>query len=357
MLIILAASPGIWALPENGFLHDEQVLTRYLGIAPTHLSGTSQVEHIQAPINGNVTSKRVRVKYGPFAVPPAGENGGMKQFLLTSGVTKPCDDCVIIWAKAGLEFTDGTYANANTSMWLHHGLFLNTGVRDSVCPELPERFFASGNERTELVFPSNENRKYGYYVGHDPWALSVELMNQASQRRDAVITLEAGYVPGNPIEYTKTTALWLDITGYCGSAFMKVPSGEDILTFQLDPPWRSQVSGDIITAGGHVHDGGTGLKLVKNQEVICDFVPKYGGDPAFAEPMDHMDVGAGMDSHRGNMTHISSMNLCNNMGHTKQGDLWSVVASYNFTAHAPMLEDGKPGDVMGIAIVHLDTSA
>lgn len=33
---------------------------------------------------------------------------------------KPCEECVIVGMNAGLEYTDGTNANIDTGMWLHH---------------------------------------------------------------------------------------------------------------------------------------------------------------------------------------------------------------------------------------------
>lgn len=102
-------------------------------------------------------SQRVKLSYGPFYVPGAGDmpSMGMQSFTIT-GASKPCaDDCLVTFAAADLEFEDGAKANANTGMWLHHTVFLNAGRPDSVCPKWPERFFASGNERTPADFTAN----------------------------------------------------------------------------------------------------------------------------------------------------------------------------------------------------------
>ena len=96
--------------------------------------------------------KRAKTRYGPFTVPPVTVNGGMKSYLQTEGVPKPCSNCTIIVAKPGLEFIDGSYANANTSMWLHHIQIYNSARWDTTCPSLPERMMASGNERTSHVY-------------------------------------------------------------------------------------------------------------------------------------------------------------------------------------------------------------
>ena len=62
--------------------------------------------------------------------------------------TKPCSDCLIAWIQAGLGYPDGSYANADTGMWLHHVVMLNTEERDTVCSEYSaQRIFESENER------------------------------------------------------------------------------------------------------------------------------------------------------------------------------------------------------------------
>jgi hypothetical protein len=38
----------------------------------------------------------------------------------TASVTKPCSQCMIIGMNAGLEYADGSDANTDTMMWLHH---------------------------------------------------------------------------------------------------------------------------------------------------------------------------------------------------------------------------------------------
>jgi len=114
------------------------------------------------PINSTVTtltpqfftdqgSKRVKVTYGPFVVPPMNVNNGMKDFEYAT-VTFGCSDCTVTYMQAGLEYPNGTYANANTSLWLHHVVLYNTNNEDTVCGtnEPGERFFASGNERTPV---------------------------------------------------------------------------------------------------------------------------------------------------------------------------------------------------------------
>lgn len=97
-------------------------------------------------------SRRVRIKYGPYTVLPS----SMADFQEQQS-TKPCENCLITFMQAGLEYSDGRYANADTGIWLHHVVQLDTAVDDTVCgkevttsPLAPNRFFASGNERSAV---------------------------------------------------------------------------------------------------------------------------------------------------------------------------------------------------------------
>ena len=77
------------------------------------------------------------------------ENDGMGGFFEHSTFA-PCRDCFLTWMQMGLEYSDGTTADANTGMWLHHGVMVNRNQTDVVCQRhsYGQRFFASGNERT-----------------------------------------------------------------------------------------------------------------------------------------------------------------------------------------------------------------
>lgn len=94
---------------------------------------------------------RVQIRYGPFEAPSSDDDGGMKAFVVQNA-TKPCDECLVTFMQAGLEFPNGSYANANTSMWLHHMVLTNLARNDTTCPWSFQRFFASGNERMPIDF-------------------------------------------------------------------------------------------------------------------------------------------------------------------------------------------------------------
>lgn len=65
-------------------------------------------------------------RYGPYSVPnmgvknvQSGEYGALSNFPdLTP--EKPCEECTIVKIEAGLEYPNGTDANIDSGMWLHH---------------------------------------------------------------------------------------------------------------------------------------------------------------------------------------------------------------------------------------------
>jgi hypothetical protein len=70
-------------------------------------------------------SETVKVRYGPYKVPDMkrtnifGESGSLWNYA-DNGAPKPCEECTIIGMNAGLEYPDGTNANIDTGLWLHH---------------------------------------------------------------------------------------------------------------------------------------------------------------------------------------------------------------------------------------------
>ena len=96
-------------------------------------------------------SKRVKISYGPFTATPMSVNDGMTDWVVPKA-QKPCADCLVTWIRAGLEYPNGTDANADNGLWLHHTVFSNTQRAPIVCPQAKtgDEFFASGNERTPV---------------------------------------------------------------------------------------------------------------------------------------------------------------------------------------------------------------
>lgn len=111
-------------------------------------SSPATAVYLKAPFRTSENARRVKMRLGPHTVPGQRESDGMMDI---SGIMpSPCTDCLITLIEAGLEYSDGTTANVDSGLWLHHTVLFNMNGKDIACPHFPERIFASGNERTTL---------------------------------------------------------------------------------------------------------------------------------------------------------------------------------------------------------------
>jgi hypothetical protein len=327
----------------------------------------------------------VKIRYGPFTVPGANSpatgpfaaiapmlgaaaENGMVWNLPVKDVQQPCKDCFITKIGAGLEYQDGKDANIDTGLWLHHMVALSqgTGRSDPTCgaagfslphvavgasPANAERFFASGNERTELS--PDPAAHVGYKVNSgDRWHLIMELMNQNIQAKQVWFTMTYDYVPGTTPGMRGVKPIWLD-AAQCGTSEVKAKAG----AYKVQSvPWKSTVAGPIVGAGGHVHDGGTHVTIEKNGKSFCDGETKYGTKPAYVSGgggMDGMDHGDG-GGHGGGQ-HVSEQEIClaNPVTTLAMGDTLTVTGWYDDAQHPQMVHEGKLHSVMAIAVLYV----
>ena len=321
-------------------------------------SNTTKLEAQYFPEHG---SKRVKITYGPFDVQPMSEENGMIDFLQI-GAAMPCSDCTVTFLRASLEYPNGTYANANTSLWLHHIVLIDHAYTDTVCGNnfygQGQRWFASGNERTPGDISRSGTVPTGYYIGgSDTNIMLVELMNQAMHNQTAVPVIEYEYIEGFPDGFYKSIPIWMDIGG-CGSSDQPAKTND---TFSYtSPSYKANFSAAIVADGGHLHDGGTTLDIQKNNETTCLCSAYYGQSAGYFDMPGTMylmgdgDVDPFGEAEMDTMDHVSEITGCflpTMM--LEPGDELSIVANYDFTAHMPMLNtDGSLADIMGISIMY-----
>ena len=127
-LVLLCASFAF----VTGHQHDDPAPVNASGrvLKPTHFP--------------ELGAKRVRVEYGSHIV----NASAMSNFH--APIPSPCDDCLITYMQAQLQYPNGTTADADNGLWMHHVVFFNGNRSDTVCPTTPQRFFASGNERSPV---------------------------------------------------------------------------------------------------------------------------------------------------------------------------------------------------------------
>jgi hypothetical protein len=251
------------------------------------------------------------INYGPWTVPGATGSGhegaGMIESSLLFGAPRPCGDCYITTFKPQLKYTDGTVANTDTGLWLHHFQIYVLGRTDPSCAApspynlLGEHIFGGGNERTRARFPAGAGVKVGAL---DTWNLIYDLMNTGPTAKPVYLEMTYEWVPASTPNMHAARALYLDVSPVCVES--RVPGGPGAFTRRRT--FTAPLSGRVLGLAGHLHDGGRRLTL-KNAttgQVICDATAAYGG-PGFEEPVtEPTDHGV----HRDPVVHLSSVGQC-----------------------------------------------
>jgi hypothetical protein len=314
------------------------------------LGGVLACSPLPTPTPGQTTP----VTYGPYNIPATTPTEmGMIHNGIAVAVAKPCTDCFVTGIQARLTNPDGTTANVDTGLWLHHMVLGNFNKVDTTCPNtgpgrLGERFWASGNERARFAAPPG----YGYPVGaSDMWNMIYELMNMNAVVKTVSIEVTYNWVPATTPGMKPLTPVWLDID-QCGDS--EVPAGTG--QYHFDYTWQPvTVPGKVLLTYGHLHDGGTNLQLLHNGVQVCDSVAGYGGPGYVDGGMDH-GTDHDMD-HGGGTAHLSSMSACWGLpvapvATLAAGDSLSIRANYDANAHPQMGHE----EVMGITFVYIDPS-
>lgn len=266
------------------------------GTAGHHHSATTPDEGDPLAGRGRITTVRV----GPFPIPPATDPvklphlspffpavaPGKLNLLPLLGIRPPCKNCYVLGGQPDLVYADGRPANLDTGPMLHHAVVTDPSRDDAICNNkvpglLGERIFAVGNERTGVAMPDG----YGMPMGSNMLGGAMELMNMSRQLRIVYFQLTVRWVPLDTPGIKPVRPLWFDIDG-CGDSEVDIDAGVTDLRWD----WTSSVTGRIVAAGGHLHDGGEWLSLhnASTREHVCTSVAGYGDDPRAEGSLDSM---------------------------------------------------------------------
>jgi plastocyanin len=189
----------------------------------------------------------LELKTGPFDIQPGQNNIDTK-----GAIPQPEMDGWIVGIRPNLVYEDGTIPGVDV-VHLHHGVWLNLGASDATAP-LPQRFFASGEEKTAMALPA----PYGYpYHTTDHWVLNYMLHNLTATAPEAT-----GMLTARPI--------WMDVeNGKVYPVFDALRGMGDGVTYTFpdeatDPyaggpalnEWVADADGTLIATAGHLHPGG-----------------------------------------------------------------------------------------------------
>jgi hypothetical protein len=207
------------------------------------------------PSSASAATKTVR--YGPYTIPGGTATvPGMVHNKLKLAVQRPCVDCYITQFKPDLVYADGTRATMDSGAMLHHVVLTSQFRSDATCGGswlglAGERFFASGDERTVIGFPSG----YGYRVRwYDSWNLLVDLMNHTATAQTVYVQVSFTYRPS--WESVKSARpVWLDVD-QCSDSEYAIPAGFS----DTHSDWQVNVPGRVVSAAGHVHGHGVAVE-------------------------------------------------------------------------------------------------
>ena len=286
------------------------------------LTGLGTAETAQAATYTKV------VRYGPFTIPAAAshEEPGHLSNRIRLGVQRPCLDCYVTGFEPDLVYSDGTRATLENGPMLHHAVFTSQFRSDATCGGTVlglagERFFASGDERTAISFPSG----YGYRVRwYDSWNMLVDLMNHAQEAKTVYVELTYTYRPRWE-SVKQVRPVWLDID-QCQDSEYSIPAGYS----DTHRDWNVNVPGKVVAAIGHVHGHGIGVEATNESRggaSICRSLAEP--DPA--------------DSHR-----VLAMSTCTGdpLATLTRGDVVRLHSEYD----SPHPAD----DVMGIMLTYVN---
>jgi hypothetical protein len=276
------------------------------------------------------TVQHLHFEYGPIHLDP-GQN--IIQFSGTD-VPKPTVPGWITGIAPNLILLDGTIPPTDL-IHLHHAVWLNLSRTDATDRSLPERFFASGEEKTKLTLPG----KFGYrFDPNDTWLLNYMLHVLDDHAYDVKLTYDFDFVPASSgTTLRDVTPVWMDVQNGSIYPVFDVASGSGSggkYTYPNDAnnPYGAgaklnrytvPTGGELVATAGHLHPGGlhTDLRLTRLDSA---------GHPKTAHlfrSVAHYFEPAGPVSWDVAMTATPSTWRV----HVKPGDVLSVTATYSTT--------------------------
>jgi plastocyanin len=210
--------------------------------------------------------QHLHFRFGPLHIRP-GSN------LILAGQTtpaeQPSEDGYVTRIAPNLKTTKGVIP-PTYKLHLHHGVWLNLGASDATTPNFPERFFASGEEKTIFTIPA----PYGYPVkATDRWVINYMIHDLTNKPYTVYLTYDVDFVPlhsklGRRMKPVKP--VWMDVEN--GNAYPVFDvlrgsgtNGKYTFPDQATNPygngkplnqWTLPYDATLVATAGHIHPGG-----------------------------------------------------------------------------------------------------
>jgi hypothetical protein len=264
---------------------------------------------------------RKTMKYGSWSVT---STKMMSTFKLVQG---PCSgNCYVTAMEATIRYPSGEEANVDTGAWLHHIALFGSGAGQG-------SLWAAGNERPTLRL--NVGDKYGLDFP-SAFMMMIDLMTEDTKPKNLTLEITYETVPKTG-GYKGANMYWLTI------GEPRAKQGQ--YKFSTLPS-SSSVSGSLLYAIGHMHDGGTDMKLFVNSKLVCKSVMHYNARPGYV-PGGGMKVKRQHGHGGGGAMHISDPGACTSFGTVNKGDVLTAEAWYDAAKYGLMTHNGKMENLMG----------
>lgn len=226
-----------------------------------------------------------------------------------------------------------------------------------MCGGVPIEVLAMvGNEKGAVPFavPNSDAIPTGYHVtSGDTFIINTQLQNMEDKEKYVWLTVTYDYVDGRQPDYLRSRMFWQFLTTNqviaCGNSVGSVnnPFGATNLTNDLQPkkpvfsehtlPIEAGMDGYILASAGHMHDGGVGIDIFRNNELICSSEATYsaGGGHGHGHGSHRKRQIQGAKPVNGTTEHISSQSRCTwpeGLPVSKK-DKMHIQANYDFNAH------------------------
>jgi plastocyanin len=260
--------------------------------AAFHTGGPATIQQVQYPAG----VERLHYKYGPIFVTPGANLIVVGQKTLP----KPNENGYLVGLVPNLVLANGKVPPTDV-LHLHHGVWLNTGASDTSSGNVPyERFFATGEEKTQLHLPA----PYGYPVhASDTWLMNYMIHNLTTRSYVVYLTYEVDFVPQfSPLGQTMRPVrpIWMDIQNGEAYPVFNALHGtgtngrytypdQDPSAYSGQAPknqWTVDRPGTLVATAGHLHPGGLydDLDLIRPGASVATGPPGQPAPVPGAEP-------------------------------------------------------------------------
>ena len=191
---------------------------------------------------------------------------------------------------------------SSSKVMFHHGVWLNMD-RDDPNGSFYERFFATGEEKTNMEVPEG----YGYrYRKSDAWLLNHMIHNLVPEPMTLYITYTVDFIPDSAPEAASikpARPIWLDVenggiypvfdvlrdSGGSDSEFTYPEDAEDPYTGgKQKNEWKVDSDGVLLGTTGHVHTGGLSTDLYLQRDGASYAGPNCDKPPTYFKKLNRM---------------------------------------------------------------------